>query len=132
MKTNLQDISENFEDIKEKSTNFGVCELCHIHKYGSNCIGKYCFECEFKNEQSENTLEYLNKERTSKIKLSPFEYDLLKSYSDKPMSFNCCSTLMNMKDKGYFKNVIPEWTLSKILRYSVVVGVDMGGDRDAK
>lgn len=133
MKTNLQDILENFEAINEKSIKYGVCEFCYVHKYGSNCINKYCYECEFRTSQAKNVLDYLNKERTPKIKLSPFEYDLLKSYPQKNLSFDSWVSLRNMQSEGYFKNIDPECAIEKILNHAtVVVGVDIGGDKDAK
>lgn len=106
-----------------------LCDVAHVCKYGSSCLGKDCFKCEFDDNINlcVKTLLEEHKEYREYIQLTGFEFDLLKSvikaYGNQRFSWN--KGLCDMKDKGYFENVIDEtMTIQEILDSCEVLADD--------
>lgn len=116
----------NYEHYREKIENY-KCDIyaykqCYVLKelIGSNCAGKICGEDCFM-----ECIKWLNspyRATKPKIKLTQFEYDLIKT-NNQPhtRTFNSFDTYRNMKEKGYFKDVNVEMTLEEILNSCEVV-----------
>ena len=85
------------------SNKAAFCLNAHICKYGKNCAGKKCFDCEFDNNVNE-CIKAMLSEYIEPIKLKQWEYDTIK-YHGKLSKFNDIHFLMAMKNKGYFKDM---------------------------
>lgn len=97
-----------------------VCRACYIFKNSKSCLGVKCSECEF--SMPKHCIDFLNYEyKEPKIKLSKFEYDLLRT-NDQPHSRKFCtfSTYRNMQEIGYFKDVNIDLSIKDILAYCEV------------
>lgn len=93
-----------------------VCRACYIFKNSKSCLGVKCSECEF--SMPKHCIDFLNYEyKEPKIKLTKFEYDLLKTYDEKGLQhyFKYLDTLTRMKEKGHFKNVDISMTVKDII-----------------
>ena len=91
--------------LKDKNLNCnGMCTACYALKNGNDCDGVACINCEF--FMNKDCYKFLAEEYKPEIKLSKFEYDLLKT-NDQPHSrkFNSFATYRRMQEVGYFKNV---------------------------
>lgn len=96
---------------------------CPIATYKEDIVGVYLYES--KNEAIEAWNRRIKQERKSHIKMSKFEFDLLKSYiniSGKRDGIFCTTPLLQrMFVLGYFVNVHPQLTLNEILERAVIV-----------
>lgn len=83
-----------------------LCYPAHACKYGCNCYDKKCYECEF-NKDIDLCVQTLLEEHKEHIKLTKFEFDLLKAKLETHgyCYFSACIDLSNMKDNGYFKGI---------------------------
>ena len=106
------DIIENDEKFK----GHGACIACYMLKTGSDGCNLFeCGKCEFKSIKV--CYDFLGQEyKGSKIKLTKFEYDLLRT-NDQPHSRKFCtfSTYRNMQEIGYFKDVNIDLSIKDIL-----------------
>lgn len=106
------DIIENDEKFK----GHGACIACYMLKTGSDgCNPFECNKCEFNSIKA--CYDFLGQEyKGSKIKLTKFEYDLLKSYDDLGIRhFKYVYILSTMKAQGYFQNIDVNQTLKEVL-----------------
>lgn len=100
--------------------------MCSILKYRSTskCNNTGCKKCEFNTWNK--CVDYLisdYEEETKSIKLSKFEYDLLKCYiAEYTPIFNPCSIFFaTLKEKGYFKNINKKMNIYEILNRADVI-----------
>lgn len=112
----------NLEANKDKIEYGDICLCAHIIKYGKRCNGKLCEDCEFSRNVDECIKEILE-EYKEPIKLTKFEYDLLKVYQKLKGDgeFSDHYILMAMQYKGHFKNVDYNLTIEEILNNCEVV-----------
>lgn len=96
------------------------CVNAHICKYGENCAGKKCFDCEFNNDVNA-CIKAMLSEHKKPIKLKQWERDLLDRYHSNFL-FGSYDSLARMKQKGYFKGITDtSMTLKEILDNCEVV-----------
>lgn len=103
----------------ESKTAF--CVNAHICKYGKNCSGKKCFDCEFDNDINACIKAMLD-EYKDPIKLKQWEKDLLDCTFNKSLDFKDYRDLLEMKHRGYFKGISDtDMKLGEILENCEVV-----------
>lgn len=108
------------KNIEKKHKEDAICSVLYSFKTGYNCESRMenCQECEFNN--TIGVLKYLAEKHDNKIKVTQFEYDLLKSYIENCNASNYNQRLRNyhivvkMKEKGYFKNLDLDKTVGEI------------------
>lgn len=89
------------------SNKAAFCLNAHICKYGKNCAGKKCFDCEFDNNVNE-CIKAMLSEYIEPIKLKQWEKDLIFLYNEGysiDYRFSSFLTLIRLKEKGYFKGI---------------------------
>lgn len=113
-------------DFLESNFAGSFCVVCSILKYSSTdkCNTSGCKKCEFNSWNK--CVDYLNsdyQEENKPIKLSKFEYDLLKCYiAEYTPIFDPCSIFFaTLKEKGYFKNINKKMNIYEILNRAVVI-----------
>lgn len=113
----------NLEANKDKLKNLSrLCVNAHICRYGRDCCGKSCKDCEFHGDSVEESIKAMLAEYKEPIKLTKFEYDLLMSYINKGYSFKNYSELKEMRNKGYFKGITDmDMTTQEILKNCEVI-----------
>lgn len=127
-KTNIEWLKENFTDDDRETTGF-LCYLAMSKINSDKCEGKDCCKCPLnKNGNLIDFLlsEYKETEKKEPIKLTRFEYDILKIWATdfkyENEKFNDLMLTSKLKEKGYFKGVKDEnMTLNTILRNCEVV-----------
>ncbi len=103
----------------ESKTAF--CVNAHICKYGENCSGKKCFDCEFDNDINA-CIKAMLTEYKEPIKLKQWEKDFLELADYKGYCFCTFGDYGAMKKRGYFKGVIDtDMTIEEILENCEVV-----------
>lgn len=103
----------------ESKTAF--CVNAHICKYGENCSGKKCFDCEFDNDINA-CIKAMLTEYKEPIKLKQWEKDFLELAYYKGYCFCTFGDYGAMKKRGYFKGVIDtDMTIEEILENCEVV-----------
>lgn len=108
----------------------GRCKCCLKYmasRYGrSNELLQYKYQRTTLNSIDKENFVMLLQEygfveyKACKFKVSQFEYDLLKSYSD-IYSFNTFNSLSGMKEKGYFKGIDENAKIEDILESCEVI-----------
>ncbi len=98
----------------KRLNDIGVCKACYKLKNNMSCTGVPCQECEF--FRLKDCYKFLAEEYKPKIKLTKFEYDMLRT-NDQPHSRKFCtfSTYRNMQEIGYFKDVNIDLSIKDIL-----------------
>lgn len=127
-KTNIEWLKENFTEDDRETTGF-LCYLAMSKISSDKCEGKDCCKCHLnKNGNLIDFLlsEYKEPEKKEPIKLTRFEYDILKiwatDFNYENEKFNDLMLTSKLKEKGYFKGVKYEsMTLNTILRNCEVV-----------
>lgn len=107
----------NLEANKDKLSNEKMfCISAHICKYGKPCNRKICRGCEF-DLNIDNCIKAMLAEYKEPIKLTKFEYDLLKCYQEMKDDgeFVDHYTLKEMQYKGHFQDVDYNLTIEEIL-----------------
>lgn len=110
----------NFEHYYEYFSEVGLGGFALVNGRCTECSGTCCSECDFSGDCSSNCnekrLRWLASTYIKKYKLTQFEYDLIQTYSDygdyKLSKFN---RLIELKDKGHFKDVDKEAIINEIL-----------------
>lgn len=110
----------NFEhfknEIKDKQFDFAVIDGKVLQ-----CKGCLCDECLFNSTKTcdiAKTERLLQKHVKPAYKLNQFEYDLLQSYSQSyspKYQFKNINSLIEMRGKGYFKDIDLDLTIDEIL-----------------
>lgn len=108
------------KNIEKKHKEDAICSVLYSFKTGHNCESRMenCQECEFNN--TIGVLKYLAEKHDNKIKVTQFEYDLLKLYIENCNYSNYNQRLRNyhivvkLKEKGYFKNLDLDKTVGEI------------------
>lgn len=113
-------------DFLESNFAGSFCVVCSILKYGSTgkCNNTGCKKCEFNSWNK--CVDYLNsdyQEEIKSIKLSKFEYDLLKCYiAEYTPIFDPYSIFFaTLKEKGYFKSINEKMNIYEILNKADVI-----------
>lgn len=96
------------------------CKMAHILHYGKHCGTKSCVCCGFRNIDKKGVdkcIDLLLAEHKEPIKLTKFEYDLLKCYQETKDDgeFEDHYILKEMQYKGHFQNVDYNLTIEEIL-----------------
>lgn len=116
-------IQEHFEEKTETNLEiyfddigiFGINGFAVVNGKPMRCKDVHCDKCDFGGHCGGERLIWLaSPYKNPPYKLSQFEYDLLKSYSD-IYSFNTFNSLSGMKEKGYFKGIDDNKTIGDIL-----------------
>ena len=99
-----------------------ICRVARICKYGDDCHGLTCDNCEFSND-SEKCMEIVLAEHKEPIKLKKWEYDLIRTNDmSHDREFRSFNAYRNMKVIGYFKGITDtSMTLKEILDNCEVV-----------
>lgn len=111
---------EAYKDIlKRKST---LCVNAHVCRYGKTCHCKSCAVCEFYNDINA-CIKAMLSEYKEPVKLTKFEYDLLKCYQEAKDDgeFVDHYILKEMQYKGHFQDVDYNLTIEEILNNCEVV-----------
>lgn len=116
----------NYEHYKDVILEDSGLTLALVGGKPCKCIDVHCRDCEFSTGHgcSEKMKEWLDRtyEKTT-YKLTHLEYDLISTYityhSDR--KFCDCRQLIELKDKGHFKNVDNDVLIKDILSNSEVV-----------
>ena len=120
----------NFEHYKDGIIEFCIDELAISKGKVVECNAIQCSECDFEDENGHcigcNEIMKWLKQPYKKLtyKLNKFEFDLIQTYSDchENCKFSEFKQLIELKDKGYFKNVDKNELIGDILAKSEVVG----------
>lgn len=113
----------NLEANKDKLSNEKMfCISAHICKYGKPCNRKICRDCEF-DLNIDNCIKSMLAEYKEPIKLTKFEYDLLKCYqkAEGDSKFMDYYIFIEMQYKGHFQDVDYNLTIEEILENCEVV-----------
>lgn len=96
------------------------CRAAHICRYGYDCVGKSCRDCEFFKNTGE-CIKAMLAERKEPIKLTQWEKAVLERHKGYAV-FNQCTFLNRMKGKGCFEGVAdPSMSINDILNNCEVV-----------
>lgn len=118
----------NFERYKDEISNLDF-DFAVIDGKVSPCKGRFCDECLFNDTKACNIakIKWLYKLHKKKYKLTQFEYDLLQSYSQgysPKYKFKNINSLIEMRGKGYFKDIDLDLTIDDILGNCEVIKND--------
>lgn len=95
----------NLEYYKDEIVEYcSLCTIARICKYGKNCYGIDCKDCEF-HRANDKYLEIILAEHKEPIKLKQWEKDLLEIIDYQETRFDFYNDLRNMKKRGYFEGV---------------------------
>ena len=110
----MTNLEANKDKLKVKNA---FCINAHICKYGKDCAYKRCLDCEFHGDSAKECVKAMLSEYKEPIKLTKFEYDLLKCYQETKDDgeFVDHYILKEMQYKGYFQNVDYNLTIEEIL-----------------
>lgn len=120
----------NFEHYKDDIIEFCVDDLAISKGKVVKCCSIPCSECDFDDKNchcigNHGIMKWL-KQPYKKLpyKLSQFEFDIIQTYSDcnESCKFSEFKQLIELKDKGYFKNINLDLTIHEILDNCKVVG----------
>lgn len=131
-------VNEHFEEKQETNYEYFKDEIIENSGYcfalvdgkPCQCSGVSCCDCGFSTEHgcSEKIKEWLNQPHEKPTyKLSQFEYDLLQSYSQgysPKYKFKNINSLIEMRGKGYFKDIDLDLTIDDILGNCEVIKND--------
>ena len=97
-----------------------LCDIAWICKYGKQCPGIHCSDCEFDNSDKK-CIEVILAEHKEPVKLKQWEKDLLETHEPRYI-FNNLFSLYKMKERGHFKGVTDiGMTIGEILENCEVV-----------
>ena len=120
-------VETNYEHYKDKIIEECIWNLALVNGEPKRCHNVRCSDCEFSTGHgcSEKMKEWLYSTYEKKTyKLTQLEYDLIGTYityhSDR--KFCDCRQLIELKDKGHFKNVDKNELIKDILENCEVVG----------
>ena len=119
-------VETNYEHYKDKIIKECIWNLALVNGEPKRCHNVRCSDCEFSTGHgcSEKMKEWLDStyEKTT-YKLTQLEYDLISTYityhSDR--KFCDCRKLIELKDKGHFKNVDKNELIKYILENCEVI-----------
>lgn len=116
----------NYEHYKDQIIEDGIWNLALVNGKPKRCRNVYCNDCDFKtsSECKKKLEEWLKHPyRNPPYKLSKFEFDIIQTYRD--CNTDCKlserSTLRELKNKGYFKNVDKNELIKDIIENCEVV-----------
>lgn len=120
----------NFEHYKDEIIEVYIEDLAISKGRMTQCCGILCSECGFADENGDcighiRIIEWLKKPyQKQTYKLTQFEYDLIQTYScyHEGYKLSKFSRLIQLKDKGYFKNIDTNIPIREILDNCEVVG----------
>ncbi|MCB8640064.1 MULTISPECIES: hypothetical protein [unclassified Holdemanella] len=115
----------NFEHYFKYLSTIKMCDLALIGGRVTKCLGTGCSECDFNGDCIERKFKWLKQpyEKTT-FKLTQFEFDLLNAHKDSGMQ-KCISNyrpLLELHEKGYFKDVDTSVPIHKILENCEIKG----------
>ena len=118
----------NFEHYKDRILDCCIDNLAVVKGIPKSCSKIDCNDCDFLTIQKEcckiakDWLKQPYKKFT--YKLNKFEFDLIQTYSDchESCKFSEFNQLIELKNKGYFKNIDEDATIEDILAKCEVVG----------
>ena len=117
----------NFEHYKDRILDCCIDHLAVVKGIPNSCTKIDCNDCDFltiKKECCEIAKEWL-KQPYKKLtyKLNKFEFDLIQTYSDchESCKLSEFKQLIELKDKGYFKDINLDLTIHEILDNCEVV-----------
>lgn len=114
----------NFEHFFEYLSAIKMCDLALIDGRVAQCLDIQCRECDFNGDCIERKFKWLKQPyKKSAYKLTQLEYDLISAYITyhSNRKFCDCRQLIELKDKGHFKNVDKDVLIKDILsNYEVV------------
>lgn len=110
----MTNLEANKDKLISKNT---LCVNAHICRYGKTCYGKSCADCEFYGDSAEECIKAMLSEHKEPIKLTKFEYDLLKCYQKlkDDGEFVDHYILKEMQYKGHFQDVDYNLTIEYVL-----------------
>lgn len=117
----------NYEHYKDKIIKDGIWNLALVNGKPKRCHNVYCNDCDFKTsrECKKKLEEWLRKPyEKPTYKLTQFEFDLLNAHKDSGMQ-KCISNyrpLLELHEKGYFKDVDTSVPIHKILENCEIKG----------
>ena len=114
----------NLEHYFEYLSTIKMCDFALIDGRVTQCLGTGCSECDFNGDCIEGKFRWLKKPyQKPTYKLTKFEYDLLNAHKDSGMQ-KCLSNyrpLLELNEKGYFKDIDTSVPIHKILANCEVV-----------
>lgn len=124
-------VNEHFEEKKEANFEHYKDEIIEVYTEDlaiskgrmTQCCGILCSECGFTDENGDcighrRIIEWLKKPyQKQTFKLTKFEFDLIQTYRDchESCKISEFKQLIELKDKGYFKNIDLDLTIHEIL-----------------
>lgn len=120
-------VETNFEHYNDLILECCIDNLALVKGIPKPCSKIDCNDCDFltiQKECCEIAKEWLNQQyKRQPYKLSQFEFDLIKTYRDchESFKFSEFKQLIELKDKGYFKNVDKNELIKDILDNCEVV-----------
>lgn len=117
----------NFEHYKDEILECCIDHLAVVKGIPKSCTKIDCNYCDFltiKKECCEIARDWLKQPfKKPKYKFTQFEYDLINTYSDchESCKFSDFKQLIELKDKGYFKNVDKNELIKDIIENCEVV-----------
>lgn len=120
----------NYEHFKDEIIENCIDDIAIIEGKPHCCAQVTCMDCQFytvKNTSCHRTtVEWLKSPYKPTYKLTQLEYDLISAYSTyhSNQKFCDCRQLIELKDKGHFKNVAKDVLIKDILSNCEVVKYD--------
>lgn len=117
----------NFEHYKDRILDCCIDNLAVVKGIPKSCSKIDCNDCDFltiQKECCEIAKEWLKHPyKKQPYKLSQFEFDIIQTYSDchESCKFSDFKQLIELKDKGYFKNVDKNELIKDIIENCEVV-----------
>lgn len=115
----------NFEHYFEYLSKLNIGDFALIDGRVTQCLGTGCSECDFNGDCIEGKFKWLKQPyEKPKYKLTKFEFDLIQTYRNchESCKLSEFKQLIELKDKGYFKDINLDLTIHKILDNCEVVG----------
>lgn len=115
----------NLEHYFEYLSKINMSDFALIDGRVTQCLDTVCSECDFNGDCIEGKFRWL-KQPYKKLtyKLTKFEFDLIQTYRNchESCKLSEFKQLIELKDKGYFKDINLDLTIHKILDNCEVVG----------
>ena len=123
-----ENIETNFDHYKDRILDCCIDHLALVKGIPKQCSKIYCNDCDFLTIQkdcSEIAKEWLNQPyKKLTYKLTKFEFDLIQTYRNchESCKLSEFKQFIELKGKGYFKDINLDLTIHKILDNCEVVG----------
>lgn len=117
-------VETNLEYYFEYLSKLNMSDFALIDGKVTQCLGTGCSECDFNGDCIEGKFKWLKQPyKKPTYKLTKFEFDLIQTYRDchESCKLSEFKQLIELKDKGHFKNINGDELIKDILANCEVV-----------